>query len=49
MFDSLDERMKLDDAVATTRRGRYAKYSLIALLSVGAFAALYFSLMMVGG
>ena len=49
MFDSLDEQMKLDDSVTSSRKERYMKYSLIAVLSVTAFAALYLGLMMVGG
>ena len=48
MFDSLDEQMKLDDAAESTPKERYAKYSVIAVLSIAAFAALYLGLMMVG-
>ncbi len=47
MFDSLDEKMKLDEEATTTRKERYVKYSAIAVLSILVFAALYLGLMMV--
>ena len=49
MFDSLDEKMRLDDSVESTRKDRYVKYSAIAVTSMIVFAALYFGLMMIGG
>jgi hypothetical protein len=49
MFDSLDDKMKLDDTVECTRKERYVKYSAIAVMSMIVFAALYAGLMMIGG
>ncbi len=49
MFDSLDNTMKMNDAVENTRKERYVKYSAIAVMSMVVFAALYAGLMMIGG
>ena len=49
MFDSLDDKMKLDDAVESTRKERYVKYSAIAVMSMIVFTALYLGLMMMEG
>ena len=49
MFDSLEEKMKLDDAVESTPKERYVKYSAIAVMSILIFVVLYFGLMMMGG
>ena len=40
MFDSLDEKMKLDDATETTQGERVGKYLLITLCSVLLFSGL---------
>ena len=49
MFDSLDEQMKHDDAVGTTKNEKLIKYSAIAITSVFVFGALYFGLMLLEG
>ena len=41
MFDSLDERIKHDDAAETTTRERIAKVAVISLLSIVLFGGLY--------
>jgi hypothetical protein len=42
MFESLDEQIKHDDAVETSRRERIAKGVAVAILSVLLFGGLYF-------
>ena len=42
MFDSLDEKIKRDDAAETTPRERIAKNLVIAVISVFFFGGLYF-------
>ena len=42
MFDSLDEKIKHDDAVETSRSERIAKGMVVAILSVLLFGGLYF-------
>ena len=49
MFDSLDERMKLDDAAVTTRKERVGKYVVISLCSALLFSCLYLGLMLLEG
>jgi len=46
MFDSLDEKIKHDDAVETSRNERIAKGLMIAILSVVLFGGLYFAVRM---
>jgi hypothetical protein len=41
MFDSLDERIKHDDALEISPRERVVKMTLIAFLSVVVFGGLY--------
>lgn len=43
MFDSLDEQMKHDAAVATTKGERTVKWVVVSALSVLLFGALYFA------
>jgi hypothetical protein len=47
MFESLEETIKHDVAVDTTRTGRIVKATIIALLSVVLFGGLYFAIRMV--
>ncbi|MCP5114322.1 MAG: hypothetical protein GY953_26120 [bacterium] len=49
MFDSLDERMKLDDSVENSSRERWVKYTMVTLLSVLMFGGLYLGLMLLEG
>jgi len=42
MFDSLDEKIKHDDTVETSRCERIAKGVAVAILSVLLFGGLYF-------
>ena len=42
MFDSLDEKIKHDDTVETSRSERIAKRVAVAILSVLLFGGLYF-------
>ena len=42
MFDSLDEKIKHDDAAETSRSERIAKGMVVAILSVLLFGGLYF-------
>ena len=44
MFDSLDEKMKHDDATATSLRQRMTKWAVIAAVAVAVFGALYYAL-----
>jgi hypothetical protein len=46
MFDSLDEKIKHDDAVETSRSERIAKRVVVAILSVLLFGGLYFAVRM---
>ncbi len=43
MFDSLDERMRHDDAAEVSRGERIAKGVVITLLSIPLFGGLYFA------
>ena len=43
MFTSLEEQMKHDDAVATSRRERMAKWAVVAFVAVAVFGGLYFA------
>jgi hypothetical protein len=47
MFDSLDEKIKHDDAVETSRRERIVKGVAVAILSILLFGGLYFAVRMV--
>ena len=44
MFDSLDEQMKHDAAVETTKREQAVKWTVISTLSVLLFGGLYFAI-----
>jgi hypothetical protein len=44
MFDSLDEKIKHDDAVETSRGERIAKGMAIAVLSILLFGGLYWAI-----
>ena len=44
MFESLDETIKHDVAIETTRNTRIVKYSVIGVLSIAIFVGLYFAL-----
>jgi hypothetical protein len=46
MFDSLDEKIRHDDAVETSRGERIGKTAAVALLSILLFGGLYFSVRM---
>jgi hypothetical protein len=46
MFDSLDEKIKHDDTVETSRGERIAKIVAIAVLSILLFGGLYFAVRM---
>ena len=46
MFDSLDEKIKADDAVEISRRERIVKRVIVAALSILLFAGLYFAVRM---
>lgn len=48
MFDSLDERIKHDDAEEVTPKERVMKGVVVALLSVLLFGGLYFAVRMLG-
>ena len=47
MFDSLDEQMKHDAAVETTKGERTAKWVVVGALSIALFGALYFAIRLV--
>jgi len=47
MFDSLDEKMKHDDAVEISRKERIVRWVAIAVLSILLFGGLYFAVHMV--
>ena len=47
MFDSLDEQMKHDDAVAVSRGERMLKWASVAVISVAVFGVLYFAVAMI--
>ncbi len=49
MFDSLEETMRHDDDIGTTRRERTVKYGVVVLCSIVVFGALYAGLMLIGG
>jgi len=49
MFDILDDQIKNDEEKASTKKERAIRWSLIALLSVVLFSALYFGLHLVQG
>jgi hypothetical protein len=42
MFDSVDEKIRNDDAIETSRGERIVKIALVALLSILLFGGLYF-------
>jgi len=44
MFDSLDEQMKHDAALETTKSERTIKWVVVGTLSVMLFSALYFAI-----
>jgi hypothetical protein len=44
MFDSLEEKMKHDDATAASLRQRITKWVVIAIVAVAVFGAIYFAL-----
>lgn len=46
MFDSLDEKIKHDDAVEISRSERIAKRVVVAVLSILLFGGLYFAVRM---
>lgn len=46
MFDSLDDKIKHDDAVEVTTRERLVKGVVIAVLSILLFGGLYFAVRM---
>ena len=48
MFDSLDEQMKHDDAVATSPKERYMKWGLVVVVAVVVFMGAFMALQMVG-
>ncbi|MCX6629791.1 MAG: hypothetical protein NTW28_19410 [Candidatus Solibacter sp.] len=48
MFDSLEDRIRHDDAEDTTTSQRIAKGLLVAVLSTGFFVGLYFVVRLVG-
>jgi len=48
MFDTLEERIRHDDAVETTFRERCMKVALVAVLSTSLFAGLYFVIRILG-
>lgn len=43
MFDSLDEKMKQDDAVEVSRKERIIKVATVAILSILLFGGLYYA------
>ncbi len=47
MFDSLEDRIKHDGEVETSRRERLCRNSLIAVLSVLLFGGLYYAVRMI--
>jgi len=47
MFDSLDETIRHDDALETSRRERLGKRLVVAVLSILLFGGLYFAIRMV--
>jgi hypothetical protein len=47
MFDSLNDKMKQDDAVEIPRKERIVRWVAIAVLSVVAFGGLYFAVQMI--
>ncbi len=49
MFDSLEDKMRLDDAVEVTRKERIVKYSLMTLLSILIFGGLWVGLLLLEG
>ena len=46
MFDSLDEQMKHDASVETTKGQQAVKWTAVAVLSVLLFSSLYFAVRM---
>lgn len=47
MFDSLDDQMKKDEQVATTKTERMLRYAAIAVASVLLFGGLYLGVSLV--
>ncbi len=48
MFDSLDEQMKHDDAVASSSKERLFKYGTTIVVAIVVFLAVYMAVQMVG-
>lgn len=48
MFETLEEQMKVDEEKATTKPERFIRWSVIAVLSVILFGALYLGLHLMG-
>ena len=48
MFDSLEEQMKHDASVESTKGQRAVKWAVVAALSVLLFSSLYFAVRMLG-
>jgi len=46
MFDSLDEQMKQNDAVGTSKAERTFKWAAVAIVSVLVFGGLYMAIQM---
>ena len=44
MFASLEEQMKVDDAMTASRRQRLTKWAAIAVVAVVVFGGLYYAL-----
>ena len=47
MFEVLDDQMRIDEQKATTKRQRVLLWTLIAIVSIVLFSALYFGLSLV--
>jgi len=47
MFAVLDDQIRIDEHKATSKRQRVVRWTLIALLSVVVFSALYYGLSLV--
>jgi hypothetical protein len=49
MFETLAEQMRIDEQKATTKRERMIRWTVIVVLSVILFSALYFGLHLLQG
>lgn len=49
MFETLQDQMKIDEERATNKRERVIRWTLIVVLSVLLFGALYVGIHMLGG